>query len=108
MKVLFKEPGKQPIEKEIGEGLAGMQEAVGGHIETFSLRYKNLVVVLDEDGRSKGKKFNTFVPYMTMRGAVPVDIIGNLFICVARGEHLTGLNTEEMRAAKELLAQRWL
>lgn len=103
MRVMFKEPGKRPKEREIDGSLGGMQQAVEGYIETLSLPYLNLVIVFDEEGRLKGKERNIIIPRMMLQNVIPVGIVGNLFICAAEGDELRGLNDAEMEAAKNIL-----
>lgn len=103
MRVMFKEPGKMPKEREIDGSLGGMQQAVEGYIETLSLPYLNFVIVFDEEGRLKGKERNIIIPRMMLQSIIPVGIVGNLFICAAEGDELRGLNDAETEAAKNIL-----
>lgn len=103
MRVMFKEPGKRPEEREISGDLEGMQRAVDGYIETLSLPYLDLVIVMDEEARIKGKERNIIIPRMMLQSIIPVGIVGDLFVCVAEGDELRGLNDAEMEAAKSIL-----
>ena len=56
--VLLFEVGKYPKTVEIERGLHGLQEAVGGDIEQFSLFSDGAVIICDEEGKLKGKPLN--------------------------------------------------
>lgn len=66
MRVIVKEPGRPPVDKDISNALKPFQEAVGGYIESFTIA-KDLVVLCDEEGWLKMKKPNC-------------KIFGNLFV----------------------------
>ena len=55
--VIVKEPDKLPKAVKVRNKLEPMQELVGGYLEKVSL-YDYLVVLCDEEGRLKGKKYN--------------------------------------------------
>ena len=57
MKILFKEPNKEFETKEIENDLKTLQQLVGGYIEVIAYR-DNIVIVLEEEGKIKGKKLN--------------------------------------------------
>ena len=102
MLVVFKEPGKKPEEREISGDLSGMQEAVGGYIETFMLP-GGIVLVFDEEGRLSGKARNIVIPRVMLGSIMPVSIAGSLFACAAEGEELRGLDEAEAHYAKQIL-----
>ena len=58
MNVLMVEPGKTPYETQIGDGLQGMQEAVGGYIEAVYLYEEPVALICNEEGKLKGLPFN--------------------------------------------------
>ena len=73
MKALIVKPGFSPQEINI-EGLEAAQRAVGGRIEAI-YPYKDLVaVIIDEDGKTKGRVLNREVP-------VYGEIAGPFLIC---------------------------
>ena len=80
MRVLIKEPGKPWKTAEVENTLYALQKAVGGYIETISVVARDsdekAVMVMDEEGRLKGKEFNIVV--------CGVDIVGTVLICAAR------------------------
>lgn len=57
MKVIVKEPGKPAEVKDIPNTLDALQKAVGGYIETVHIA-TNLVAIVDEEGKLKGKPSN--------------------------------------------------
>ena len=59
MRILKKEVDKPWKVVEIENTLEAMQQAVGGYIETVT--YGNAAVICDDEGRLKGKKYNTSV-----------------------------------------------
>jgi len=61
--------------------LEQMQKAVGGYIETVTLRNGNIMVI-DEEGKCKGKPLN---PVATDRAALRGDfIVGDAIICKSK------------------------
>ncbi len=71
MRIIYKEVGKDPVEKEIENELETMQKLVGGPIE--STRYMgNLVIICNEEGKLKNLKPNIKLGYDC--------IVGNCFV----------------------------
>ncbi len=66
MRVIVKEPGRPPVDKDTPNALKPLQEAVGGYIESFTIA-EDLVILCDEEGWLKMKKPNC-------------KIFGNLFV----------------------------
>lgn len=66
MRVIVKEPGRPPVDKDIPNALKPLQAAVGGYIESFTIA-EDLVILCDEEGWLKMKKPNC-------------KILGNLFV----------------------------
>lgn len=58
MRVIIKEPGQYGRLVDIPDTLEALQKAVGGYIEVVSIA-TDLVAVVDEEARLKGKKRNT-------------------------------------------------
>ena len=77
MRVLIKEPGKPWETAEVENTLEALQGAVGGYIETIPIvamdSVEEAVMVMDEEGRLKGKERN-----ITICGH---DIVGTVIIC---------------------------
>lgn len=79
MKVLIKEPGKPWQTAEVENTLKALHSAVGGYIETLTI--KPLVLIMDEEGRLNDKPYN-----MTIG---EVDLVGTLLLCGKDGDELT-------------------
>lgn len=56
IKVIIMEPGQAPRCTAVQNTLEGLQEAVGGYIETVTLA-SDLVIVCDQEGRIKNKPY---------------------------------------------------
>ncbi len=59
MKILYKEPGKEPEVREIANDLLTIQTLVGGYIETVTL--DDIVLICNEDGKLLGMDPNLYV-----------------------------------------------
>ena len=85
MRVLIKEPGKPWETAEVENTLEALQGAVGGYIETIPIvatdSVEEAVMVMDEEGRLKGKERN-----ITICGH---DIVGMVLICGQDGDEFT-------------------
>ena len=80
MKVVYVEPGKLAVIKEIGNELKDMQEAVGGYIEAIYPFDEPVAIVLDEEGKLNGAMPNRAI--LSEEDEEIVDIIfGPFFIC---------------------------
>lgn len=58
LKVLSIEPGKQPVEKEIGAGLESLQHEVDGYIECVYPFDDEVVLIVNEEGKINGLPLN--------------------------------------------------
>ena len=87
IKVLIKEPGKDWRKGEIENTLEAMQELVGGHIETVTLR-DGLVLVCNEDGRNLGLPYNC-----TVNG---FSFVGTIFAAGIDGENFGDVDYESI------------
>ena len=86
MKILFKEPNKEFKTKEIENDLKTLQQLVGGYIEVIPYR-DNIVIVLDEEGKLKGKEPNI---------CFPNDIlVGNCIFVGTKDEDCVSLTDEQ-------------
>ena len=85
MRVLIKEPGKPWEIAEVENTLKALQGAVGGHIETIPVvaidSNEKAVMVMDEEGRLKGKELNIAV--------CGVNIVGTILLCGQDGDEFT-------------------
>ncbi|MBQ7534108.1 MAG: DUF3846 domain-containing protein [Stomatobaculum sp.] len=66
---LVKEPGKVPEEREIGNTLEALQNAVDGYIETVTLA-EDLVIICNEEGRLYGLQPNCRVSNLRFCGTI--------------------------------------
>lgn len=99
MRVLCFTPGQaRPTIRHIDADLASMQSAVGGYIETVTLK-DGLVIVCDEEGRLKGLPVNRIVD--------GVSICGPFFICRAEDDDFVELSLEEINRLRDQEFQRW-
>lgn len=69
IKVLIKEPGKAPYEKEIANTLGAFQDEVGGNIETFTLA-EGFIVICNEEGKILGLPYNCNICGMEFVGTL--------------------------------------
>lgn len=59
IKVIVKDPGKDPEVMEIQNDLKVLQELVGGYVQSVTMA-DDLMMLMDDDGRMKGKNANVF------------------------------------------------
>lgn len=64
--------------------LEELQKYIGGYIELVYGNKENLILVIDEDGKSKGLETNHYVTEL-YRGIISEDdfIVGNVVLCAA-------------------------
>lgn len=89
MRVIIKEPGKPAAWRDIDNTLPALQEAVGGYIETLTFA-SDCVLIMDEEGRLKGKPHN-----VTICGA---DIVGTFVIAGKKRDRFTDCPLAAMKA----------
>lgn len=82
LKVIVKEPGRQPRSVYISDTLENLQANVGGYIETVTLD-GGIVVICDEEGRLKGR------PHCCTLGGV--DFVGTVILCGVEGDGFADL-----------------
>ena len=86
MNVIRKEPGKAPEIVEIENELEALQKAVGGYIETFTFAV-DACVICNEEGRMKGRPYNTTLGRTSFVGTIlVVGIEGEAFTDVPQPE----------------------
>ncbi len=97
MKVLVIEPGKRPVEKEIGGSLADMQQMVGGHIQVVYPFPEEVALVCNEEGKLQGLPLNRAL--RDVGGEVYDIISGTFFLCAAPAdsENFESLTEEQLK-----------
>ena len=80
MMVIYIEPGKNPVVRDIPNELEALQAAVGGYIETVTLT-RDCVVICDEEGLLKGKPFNIRI--------AGIPFVGPIVVAGVDGEEFT-------------------
>lgn len=60
MRVIYKEPGKEPRTMIIPNTLKMLQDLVGGYIETAPFNDNGIIVICNEEGRLRGLAPNFF------------------------------------------------
>lgn len=98
MRILFKEPLKDAVVREIEDDLTVMQELVGGYIETVKI-FNNIdmVVVLNEMGKIDQLKPNIYCGQDVL--------VGNIFFIGIDAPEMRGLTDRELEIAKELCSK---
>lgn len=86
MKAICKKPGEPAEVVDIENSLEALQEAVGGHLESFTFAV-DACVLCDEDGRWKGYPHNTVI--------CGVEFAGPILIVGVAGEDFTDLKAPE-------------
>ena len=99
MNVLMVEPGKVPYEKDIGDGLKAMQDAVGGYIQAVYPYEDPVALVCNEEGKIEGLPLNRALK--TEEGEIYDIISGNFFICGIGEENFCSLSPELAEKFKE-------
>lgn len=97
MRAMRKRPGEAWEAIEVDNELKPLQQEVGGYLESFTLA-ENACVLCDEEGRLKGKAYNT-----TICG---VSFVGTILIVGVDGEEFADLTEqveEELRDMGVLL-----
>lgn len=99
MNVLMVEPGKVPYEKDIGDGLKAMQDAVGGYIQAVYPYEDPVALVCNEEGKIEGLPLNRALK--TEEGEIYDIISGDFFICGLGEENFCSLSPELAEKFKE-------
>lgn len=97
IKVLIKDPGKNPRSVNISNRLGNLQLYVEGYIETVTLA-SDLVIICNEEGRIKG------LPYNCSIGGV--DFYGTIILCGFTGEDFSDVPMRYDQA-KKLFPALW-
>lgn len=98
MRILYKEPFKDAVVKDIGGSLQDIQELVGGYFQTVPIIPESRVLVLcNEEGKLLDLKPNIMLPYDV--------IVGNIMLMAMDGEELVGLSEQEIKIFTEYLGK---
>jgi hypothetical protein len=94
MRVLIKEPGDVWKTEDINNTIEGFQRAVGGYIETLTISTEPepLILIVDEEGRIKGKE-----PNLTIEGE---EIVGTVVLCGIDGDEFAPVPDWAVRGLK--------
>lgn len=92
MKILFVEPDKRPVEKEISGSLASMQELVEGTIQAIYPFEEPVALICNDEGKLQGMEMNR------MLNEIGDVICGPFFLCGAppTSEDFTSLSDEQL------------
>ena len=96
MRVIFKEPGKEPRTMIIPNTLKMLQDLVGGYIETIRVSDR-AILIMNEEGKLKGLEPNFFF------GAIGDIIVGPVIIVGDGGEDFTDLPDDEAEEISRIL-----
>ena len=103
MKVLFCEPNKAPVVKEIKNSLESLQKEVGGYIEViYPPDHKDdACIIANEEGKILGLELNR---PLKSDGEIYDVIAGNFLICRAPwdSEDFKSLNDNQIEIYKEM------
>ena len=89
MRVLMKEPGKDPHVMVVPNDLGTLQQLVDGFIEVHRLT-NGLVMIVDEEGKLKNKQPNFRV------AALNDTIVGTAVFCGEDGEEFTDIDEYDL------------
>ena len=89
MRVLMKEPGKDPRTMIVPNELGFLQQLVDGFIEVHRLT-DGLVMIVDEEGKLKRKQPNFYV------AALNDTIVGTAVFCGEDGEEFTDIDEHDL------------
>lgn len=104
IRVLVKEPGKAPEEREIENTLEAFQAIVGGHIEALRID-EEIACYIDEDGKMKSLTPNFVVPVYSAAGYDIVCGTAVFFRCGCDGSE-TSLTFTDVLQIKYFLRGR--
>ena len=92
MRVLVVEPEKRPYEKRISGDLESLQMEVGGYIEAVYPYEEPVAILVDEEGKLKGKPLNRA---LRDEDGTICDVLAGTFLVVGLGEEdFTSLTPE--------------
>ena len=85
MRIIYKEPGKEPRTMIVPNTLKMLQDLVGGYIETLKIA-DNVVMIFNEEGKLLDLAPNFFF------GAIGDVILGPVVFCEEDGEEFSSLS----------------
>lgn len=97
-RVVYVEPGKPAVEKEIGSKLEDLQEAVGGLIECVYAHRDNTILVCNDEGKLLGMEGNRRLD----NGSI---IAGPFFVIGSAGENFRSLTDAEVSRYLQVYAK---
>jgi hypothetical protein len=100
IKVVLVKPMQKPQVVEIGSSLESMQATVGGCIEQIMPFDEEVALVCNEDGKNDGLPLNRALK--NSDGKIVDIIVGDFFICSAKGENFTSLTDEQVKRYSEM------
>ena len=89
MRIIYKEPGKEPRTMIVPNTLKMLQDLVGGYIETLKIA-DNVVMIFNEEGKLLDLAPNFFV------GAIADVILGPVIIAGEDGDEFTSLSEDNI------------
>lgn len=95
MRIVLVEPGKPARCAEIQDGLASMQETVGGCIQALYPWEDPVAIICNDEG-----KLNR-LPLNRMLGNYDI-IAGTFFVCGIQGENFASLNDQQLRKYQQM------
>ena len=97
-RVVYVEPGKPAVEKEIGSKLEDLQEAVGGLIECIYSHRDGTLIVANDEAKLLGMEGNRRLDGDSI-------IAGPFFVCGDTGEDFRSLTDAEVDKYMERFAE---
>ena len=96
MRVIYKEPGKEPRTMVIPNKLKVLQDLVGGYIETLKIA-DNVVMIFNEEGKLLGLEPNFYL------GAIGDVIVGPVLVVGENGEEFDSLPDDEIKEISRIM-----
>ena len=93
MRAMRKRPGEAWEVVEVANELEALQQAVGGYLESVTFA-EDACILCDEEGRLKGKQYNTTV--------CGVPFVGTILIVGTSGEEFADLTEEQERDLRNM------
>ncbi|OGO91815.1 MAG: hypothetical protein A2Y17_13315 [Clostridiales bacterium GWF2_38_85] len=91
---------QKPQVVKIGSSLESMQATVGGCIEQIMPFDEEVALVCNEDGKNDELPLNRALK--NSDGKIVDIIVGDFFICSAKGENFTSLTDEQVKRYSEM------
>lgn len=95
--VAIKDPGRIPRHVSISTSLENLQKTVGGHIEAVKIA-EDMVLIIDEEGRIKGKDWCCNI--------IGVDLYGTVIMCGIDGDSFGDIPLD-WKSLKRLFPHLW-